>query len=151
MRHAKAEPVGPSDDLRPLAAEGRAAAQRIGRRLQASGVRIDAVYHSGLLRAAETAQLVSAQLEPSPRVRQHAGMRPEDTPASLRAWVQSVTEAGETMLVSHMPFVQALVSYLVLGDDRWAVADFKTGAVARLEPAGQRWVLTWLLTPKLAW
>ena len=53
VRHAEAAD-GEPDELRPLTAEGRAAARALGRKLADDGVRPDAVLTSPLLRARET-------------------------------------------------------------------------------------------------
>jgi phosphohistidine phosphatase len=57
VRHCEAEPGDP-DELRPLTAGGREAAQALGARLAAAGV--DAVVSSPLLRARETAAAIAS-------------------------------------------------------------------------------------------
>src|SRR5687767_10823392 len=61
MRHGEAE-AGASDAARRLTAEGAAAVERVAARAAAAGVRLDRVYHSGLVRAEQTALILARHL-----------------------------------------------------------------------------------------
>jgi phosphohistidine phosphatase len=98
IRHAKALP-GTPDELRPLSAEGRAAARALGARLAEQGVRPSAILTSPLLRARETAEALAAALdcpaEPS------EALAPGATAAGMRSAVEG---RGETVIaVGHQP------------------------------------------------
>src|SRR2546423_4480330 len=98
VRHAEAAD-GEPDELRPLTADARHAARKLGERLAADGVVPDAVLTSPLLRARETgaelARLVGVEPEPDER------LAPGATAESVRA---AASERGETIVViGHQP------------------------------------------------
>jgi phosphohistidine phosphatase len=60
IRHAKPQAWGSfDDDLRPISDEGRLIQKKMGEFLKAKGYKPDAILHSPLLRAKETAQVLS--------------------------------------------------------------------------------------------
>src|SRR2546423_11013207 len=61
VRHTDALP-GEPDELRPLSADGRAAARELGQRLADEGIRPGAILTSPLLRARETGEALAAAL-----------------------------------------------------------------------------------------
>ena len=98
IRHAEALPGNP-DELRPLSADGRAAARALGLRLAGKGIRPDAILTSPLLRARETGNALAAALgcgsEPSD------ALAPGTTVDDVRA---AVAGRGDTVIaVGHQP------------------------------------------------
>jgi phosphohistidine phosphatase len=98
IRHADALP-GTPDELRPLSADGRAAARALGARLADDGVQPDAILTSPLLRARETGEALAAALgctaEPS------EALAPGATTDGVRA---AVGGCGETVIaIGHQP------------------------------------------------
>jgi phosphohistidine phosphatase len=112
VRHAEAA-EGEPDELRPLTAEGRRAARRLGERLAADGVRPDAVLTSPLLRARETgAELARPTgIEPEPDERLAPGATAED--------VRAVADGrGETVVVvGHQPDCGRIAAALTGGEE----------------------------------
>jgi phosphohistidine phosphatase len=98
VRHAEAA-EGEPDELRPLTAAGRRAAQELGERLAGEGIRPDAVLTSPLLRARETgaelARPTGLECEPDER------LAPGATAEDVRA---AASGRGETVVVvGHQP------------------------------------------------
>jgi phosphohistidine phosphatase SixA len=121
VRHAEAA-SGEPDDLRPLTAEGRAAARGLGERLAA--YQPDAVVCSPLLRARETAEAIAkaAGLDADPDDRLAPGAAVTDLSAA-------VTDRGETVVVvAHQPDCSEIVLALT-GQE----VSFAPGAVRELE------------------
>ena len=119
MRHGEAE-AGHPDAARRLTAEGAAAVGRVAARAAAAGVRLDRVYHSGLMRARQTAELLAARRWRPPSVwRRGTGWR--RTILRVR-WCAGCStrrywdDPGSIALVSHLPFLDALAGRLVAGD-----------------------------------
>ncbi len=104
VRHASAEPAsGGPDELRPLSAEGRAAAQRLGERLAALAP--DAVVSSPLRRARETAEPIAARAGVELRLDER--LAPGATVLGVRA---AVAGLGETVVgVGHAPDCDEIV------------------------------------------
>jgi phosphohistidine phosphatase len=109
VRHAEAAPGSP-DELRPLTADGRAAARGLGRRLRDEGLVPDAVVSSPLLRARETARALGFG-EPDVDER----LAPGATPSDLR---DAALGRGETVLVvGHQPDCGRAVATLADGPE----------------------------------
>jgi phosphohistidine phosphatase len=108
VRHAEAA-AGNPDELRPLTAEGREHARRLGAELREQGFAADAVVSSPLLRARETAEALG--LGP-PEVDER--LAPGATPFDIR---DAATGRGETVIVvGHQPDCSKAVAALT-GDE----------------------------------
>jgi len=121
VRHAEAA-AGDPDELRPLTAEGKAAARALGERLAAQ--KPDAVVCSPLLRARETAEQIAraagVEVEPEDKLAPGAGI------TDLSA---AVSGRGDTVVVvGHQPDCSEIV-FALTGEDR----NFEPGAYAELE------------------
>jgi phosphohistidine phosphatase SixA len=104
------------------------------------------------VRARETAEAIAAELGPDVVPALHAGLAPEDPPLPIAAWLENEEEEHtNVMVVSHMPFVDRLVSLMLSGDPEAGLIDYKLCAVAKLtRRATYGYQLNWLLTPKSA-
>lgn len=151
VRHAKAVPGYP-DEFRQLAADGERMADEMGEHLASTGVKVTRIYHSGLVRARQTAEALARHLQPHDGLHHRPGLEPEAEPLPIAAWLETEEETGDgVMIVSHMPFVDRLVSMLLCGDPDAGLVDYKLCAVARLNMKPTHgYELAWLLTPKSA-
>ena len=136
------------DPTRPLSETGRAHAAAVATHLAQSGIVVHAIYHSGKLRAQQTAETFAEQLEPTAGVRELEGLAPKDDPAIV---VESFAEfADSTMLVGHLPHLDRLASLLIAGHAEGGVVGFRNaGAVALTESDGH-WTVAWIVTPEVA-
>jgi phosphohistidine phosphatase len=121
VRHAEAAP-GEPDDLRPLTAEGKAAARDLAEKLAAQ--KPDAVVCSPLLRARETADLIAraAGIEAEPEEKLAPGADITDLSAAVSG------RGGTVVVVGHQPDCSEIVLALT-GEER----NFEPGAYAELE------------------
>jgi phosphohistidine phosphatase len=152
VRHARAvsELV---DRERPLAEEGWQAAERIGQRLAAMDLRIDRIFHSGVLRARQTAEVLARHLALERAIAPRGGLQPEDRPKPVAAWLQEQdASAGGVLIVTHLPFVDRLASLLIAGDEGAGLIEFKTATIAKLvrRPRERDYQIEWVLNPKCA-
>jgi phosphohistidine phosphatase len=100
--------VGPDvDPQRPLSVHGRDEIRDLASRAERAGLRPDVVWHSGKLRARQTAELYWRACNPFAAFAMVAGLRPEDDP--VVATNALAAEDGVVMLVSHMPLLPALL------------------------------------------
>jgi phosphohistidine phosphatase len=145
LRHARANPPGwqGPDDERPLDAQGRRDARRIGEFLRRAGVAPTVLATSPLARAVETAQIAGESLAVEPVI--EPLLAPEFDAAKL-AVVRERHPAVELLLVGHEPDLTRVVRALTGGATRLA-----KGAVARvdLEGPGPEGELVWLVAPEL--
>jgi phosphohistidine phosphatase len=136
------------DPQRPLSARGRDEVERVAALMARAGVQVGQIWHSGKLRAEETADILGQHLAPPGGVVQVGGLRPND---DVEGVVGALAEAqGSVMLVGHLPFMSRLASLLVVGQPQQAVLDLPTAAVVCLSGRPGRWVVRWLVTPDLA-
>jgi len=137
IRHAEAEDTSPDHDdaRRALTPKGRATFADEVRGLERLGVELDRIYHSPLLRAVETADLLAPLLD---RDCGESRVTDELARAPRNEFLREI-EGERVALVGHEPHVSDLVALLVLG---WrvfeplannALIDFKKGAVAHLK------------------
>jgi phosphohistidine phosphatase len=124
------------DPQRPLSSTGRAHAARLAADLATRGVKPGAIWHSGKLRARETAEIYLTAVNPSATFTATRGLQPDDDPEWMRDLLEG--EADDLMIVSHYPFLPALLQ-LVCGAD---AAFPQHGAVA-LERTQSGWTERW--------
>jgi phosphohistidine phosphatase len=132
VRHAKsAWPDDVADHDRPLAKRGRRDAPVVGRWLQNQDVVPQVALVSSARRAVETADLIDAELEPSPRriVTDEAyGASPTELLELVRTLPDDCVVA---MLVGHNPGIESVAT--LLAESSSGLGEFKTSALAVLE------------------
>jgi phosphohistidine phosphatase len=141
VHHADA--VGPEiDPQRPLSDRGRAHADSLAARALEREVRPEAIWHSGKLRARQTADAFRRVCSPGAEFAAIHGLQPNDPPF----WVKDrlADETRSVMLVGHMPSLPRVLALLVTGSDREA-GDFPLHGLVALDPQGSRWVERWRL------
>lgn len=147
VRHGDAVDQSP-DALRPLSELGSQEVMRVARQLHIAGVRVGRIWHSGKLRAEQTAALLAKQVGVRNRTERIQGIAPMDSVAEFARDLDVWQE--DTMIVGHMPFMARLVTFLLQSGTACDAVDFATGSVACLErTADDCWELQWLLCPSL--
>lgn len=148
VQHGEAQPEH-EDPARPLTDRGRQEVERVARAAARAGVTLDAIVHSGKLRAKQTAELLAAELRPTREVRDQAGLAPNDDPAIIGE-VIATGDGRPTMFVGHLPNLSRLASRLLMGDPDRALIAFRMGAIVHLEGGRDAgWRLKWILPPEL--
>lgn len=124
MRHGDA--VDMLDDaVRPLSEQGRGEARAAGVFLGAIREVPSQIWHSTLLRARETAEIVAGEIGCG--VREVRDVLPGSDASSFARSVDALDDG--TMIVTHLPFAGLLASALIDGGD----IRFTTGTVCCLE------------------
>jgi phosphohistidine phosphatase len=135
VHHADAVPAD-VDSTRPLSARGRAQAADVSRRVAGRHARPKTIWHSGKLRARETAEIYLAAINPSATFTATRGLQPDDDPEWMRDSLMG--EADDLMIVSHYPFLPALFQ-LLCGPE----AVFPQHGAVALERTGDGWTERW--------
>ena len=156
VRHAIAiEATGSKgpDGSRPLTGKGRRRFRRTARALARLGESIDAIFTSPLVRAVQTAEILSDALG-GDEVEVLEELLPEVAPgAALLALAKRIKDGSGVALVGHDPQMSALVAALGhLDAKRAAEVEFKKGAVVRIDvgslPLAKKAEPRWWLPPK---
>lgn len=133
---------------RPLTPGGRRDVERLGQRAAKRGIQPGQIFHSGLLRAQQTAEILSESLGPVKGVRESIGLRPDDDPLIAKAELESSTVS--LMLVGHLPHISRLASFLVAGNADQELVQFALATVLGLSYENYHWKILWKLTPETA-
>ncbi len=108
VHHADA--VGPDvDPQRPLSARGVGQARRLADQAATTGFVPAAIWHSGKLRARQTAEAFF-RLSPFAQFKMINGIRPDDPPDLLLDALAH--ETRDILVASHMPYLPALLARL---------------------------------------
>jgi phosphohistidine phosphatase len=135
--------VGPEiDPMRPLSERGRAAVLLVADEAARRGVKPDAIWHSGKLRARQTAEAFWKVCDPFATFTAERALQPADPPEWIRD--RLVGEARDLMLVGHMPHLERLLRLMTgVVDERSAATSFPLHGMIALEPDGDRWKEAW--------
>jgi phosphohistidine phosphatase len=141
---AKAENEDPE---RPLTDRGIDDVARVaGQAVKQLGVRAARVAHSGKSRARQTAEVWGELLDAD--VEQAEALAPNDDPT---IWVERLdAEAGDLMLVGHLPHLARLAALLLTGHSDHSVIRFRQAGLLALERTDTGWVVSLLLPPDSA-
>jgi phosphohistidine phosphatase len=144
---AKSEVEDPERPLTPRGEKEIMAVSKVAGSLQIRPLKI---YHSGKLRAKQTAEIIASALRISDSLVQSVqGLNPND---DIHPWVERISkEKEDLMLVGHLPFLEKLTSLLLCGDENPRLVLFRYGAIVCLDQKGDKgWAVRWILTPEMA-
>lgn len=157
MRHGNARPLTEAgvstDDERPLTDLGRQEVAVMARVLQHLGGDPDLILSSPLVRARQTAEIVSEHFGKRVNVTQAVDLAPGGSPAGVLAQILRSGRPAETLISGHMPGVGMLAGFLAWNQPD-AVIRFRTSGICLIElpneqPAPGRGDLRWLIPPKV--
>jgi phosphohistidine phosphatase len=136
--------VGPDvDPMRPLSSVGRAATGRLAGLAAERGVKPDAIWHSGKLRARQTAELFWQACNPFAPITAERGLLPDDPPHWMRD--RLAAEARSILIASHLPYLPRLLASLLGERDESRAHVFPLHGCVALETDGDRWKEAWRL------
>lgn len=142
VHHAPA--VGPKEDpQQPLSPVGRATADDLARAAAARGVRPQAIWHSGKLRARQTAEAFWRTCNPLAAFTAVRNLQPADPPEWMRD--QLLAEVAPVLLVGHMPHIARLLRLMVGGTPESATPEFPAHGMVCLARTDSIWIERWRL------
>jgi len=138
--------VGPDvDPLRPLSLSGRVSVDRLAAEAAKRGARPVVVWHSGKLRAKQTAQEFWRACNALAEFSVTKDLQPDDPPQWMRDRLRA--EPRDVLLAGHFPHLPRLLSLLVSGGE--AGASFPLHGVVALvtDDEGETWREVWRMSP----
>lgn len=106
-----------------------------------------AIYHSSKLRTQQTAEIIHQTLAQNIPLMSLTSLHPL---APLEPVIeQLLTEKNDILFVTHLPFIQRLVSKLLLDDEYKNLLNLPVGCLVKLEFHDRQWSLAWLVNPEL--
>jgi phosphohistidine phosphatase len=129
------------DPQRPLSPEGRAHAVRLAAAAAERGVRPDAIWHSGKLRARQTADGIRSACNPLAEFSAIRGLQPTDPPEWIRD--RLVGDEREVLLAGHFPSLPRILHLLVTGAADGGAGEFPLHGLVALERHENLWMVKW--------
>jgi phosphohistidine phosphatase len=130
---------------RPLSLQGRRRVEQTARFALERNVGVERIYHSGILRAQQTAEILAQALMPGKSPVPLAGLSPDDDPAVIEAELAGVAES--ILLVGHLPHLSRLVALLVSGDPETPVTEFLPATMVCISGSAAQWKILWRIAP----
>lgn len=111
-------------------------------------IRVQAMYHSGRLRAHQTADVLADHTRPASGVQKAEGLDPMADP---RIWADRVSNLNkDIMLVGHLPHLGRLAGLLLAGSESVDPVEFQTGGIICLSrESGGTWSVQWCVIPDI--
>lgn len=141
------------DSRRPLSEAGRAATRKMARCLADRGSElidppITDIWHSGKLRAQQTAEILAQALGPQTTPMGREGLNPNDDPRAVCEELTTGRDRREAvLLVGHLPHLARLAGLLLAGDTSKAPIRLVNAGVLKISAAEDRWAVQWYVTP----
>jgi len=135
------------DPQRPLTEKGFAEVSKMARFARTADLRVPGIWHSGKLRAKQTADLLAATLQPEEGVRERGGLAPHDPIEPVQK--ELAARQADLMVVGHLPFLAKLASMLLCGFLADLVIFRPAGVLCMERGPDHRWRFGWMVTPDL--
>lgn len=135
------------DPQNSLSEEGIAQIKKLAEHLQKKQIQPSHIFHSGILRAYQTAEILNEYLKPELGILEFPGLLPDSSTEMITMDLRGRDQ--DVMLVSHLPFVNELVSDLVTGLTGFNLVNFYPGTLVSLMRLDSRWIIEWVLNPEV--
>jgi len=136
------------DPLRPLTEEGIKNAEKVASHLAKLNLKIKKIFHSGKLRAKQTAEIYGKYLKPEEGIEESEGLNPLD---NVKIWIEKLRLINkDIMLVGHLPHLSRLTSTLIIDYEEKEVLKFKMAGTVCLEKnEKEKWSILWAIPPDI--
>ena len=134
------------DPERPLSDQGTSQTRAVAEQLQLTNINVSRIFHSGKLRARQTAEIFASALAVDD-IDSTDNFSPND---DVRQTVSQLT-FDDALYIGHLPHLDKLVSLLVSGDEASGVLMFQNSAVVCLEKdtSKDNYSIRWYLSDNL--
>ena len=147
VQHGKSLPKEKDPD-QGLSKEGFAETQTMATLAAENNIQVMRIIHSGKKRALQTAESFVKALEPEAGMSKGAGLAPLDNVAKFAS---TLNNEENIMVVGHLPFLEKLLSFLVVGSPDRPVIKFQNSSIICLDidDVAGHWFIRWALFPRL--
>jgi len=147
VQHAEAKKKE-EDPARPLSEQGLEDIDKISDFLKAKEIEVSKIFHSGKLRAKQTAEKLVEAINSSNGIIETDGLSPLDDP---KIWIKRLEwEENNIMIVGHLPHLSKLSDFFLTGESNHEAIQFKMGGVICIEKNQEgKWSLQWIVTPDI--
>lgn len=135
------------DPEKGLSSEGKKCVEQVADILSTKGISVSSIWHSGLKRAHQTADIFASYMGDGMEVLEKDGLTPLDDVTKLNPDPEK-----NIMLVGHLPFLERLISYLLTGSpNRPPLLKFKNGGIVAMDKDMESgsWFIKWTLFPSI--
>jgi len=144
IQHGKAKSKE-EDPERGLSEEGLHETRRTAEAFGRMDPEVYVVWHSGKLRARQTAEIVAEALGIPKRIMEHSNLAPMD---DVRIVAKELEGSGHNIAITgHLPFLSKLAGILLTGRDGPEPVQFRNSGIVCLELGEKGWNLPWAVTP----
>ena len=145
VRHGEAASEA-QERARPLTQGGRETVEQVARSASAKQIQVAAVFHSGILRAKQTADILASHLCPPAGAHTMSGLLPDDDPMIARAELEAAQQS--IVLVGHLPHINRLAALLASGNADREVVNFTPATMVCFSYEKSQWNIAWVLVPQ---
>jgi len=136
------------DPARPLSEKGLRDITRVASYISQLDIKVYKIFHSTKLRAGQTAEVLSRNLNPAKGTSEVDGLSPMDDPDIWAGRLKDVPD--DIILVGHLPHLSRFASVLLCGDaERNPVSFRMAGVVCLRKDEKGIWSLQCMLTPEI--
>jgi len=132
------------DPERPLTEKGKSQAKKVAEFLKGK-IKPACIYHSGKLRAKQTAEILSEVLGINDLI-EESSLAPLEDVKIFASVVEK--HSDELMVVGHLPHLSKFSSFLLCGDENAQILKFQMAGVFALEKE-ERWQVSFAVIPDL--
>ena len=108
-------------------------------------LQVPEIWHSGKLRAEQTADIFAKQLNIA-ALQEVSGLSPNDDVAPFAEKIHK--ETSSIMVVGHLPFLARLASLLLCGNADGKMVNMEAGAILALSKQDDDWTVQFLMQPR---
>ncbi len=127
---------------RPLSTAGIEQTEAIARHLQRSAIPISQIFHSGKLRALQTAEIIASVCN----IKSVSAIDYLSPDADVTLIAENLT-FNNALYIGHLPHLEKLITYLVTSRQNEAIIKFHNSGIACLEYENKHYHLKWYVSP----
>lgn len=148
LRHGDASTEYPEPNP-ALSERGQADITRIANVLAQQPLAIKYVFHSGIERAKQTAEIVVQAIAFKGEVEVFEEMQPYDAIDALASLLNQADE--DILVVGHMPYLAHLLARMVTSNEQLDLLRFSKGMLVCLKriESSNMWLIEWCFSPRL--